>query len=446
VSLNLIGSGILRLFLLGCTCYLASACALPGVAPVPMPSHTDLQPRRISPGAKLALLGFEAAILNIKRGTAIGSFPGGYSPSGSFCNFRNSSEMTQTEGRKVIAGRDGELAAIFYQTLTDLGYRVVGDPSVVFERKEELDKARYLVAARITDMRANICNVNSLWDGRPFGTQSGEVFLEIEWSVYSSAQRSVVLTLQTTGYNTSSAERRDGFYMIFADAFANATRNFGASGKLVALVDEGANRTVSAAARPTFLRLRSVQRTQPLDGGFSSILDSVVTVRAGRGHGSGFVISPEGYILTNAHVVAGNDEVTVMFKAGFELAGRVVRIDKPRDVALIKVQLSKATPLPLQPAKPRVGDEVIAIGTPVDLALEKTATRGIVSSIRFLAEFQMELIQSDVLVQPGNSGGPLLDKNGNVIGIAAFGIRKAVGLNFFVPIGIALESVGVTIE
>jgi S1-C subfamily serine protease len=99
------------------------------------------------------------------------------------------------------------------------------------------------------------------------------------------------------------------------------------------------------------VRLRGVQRSQPLDGNYSSLLDSVVTVRAGRGHGSGFVISPDGFIVTNAHVVGSSEDVIVMFKAGFELAGRVVRKDKVRDVALIKVQLSKATPLPLQPAK-----------------------------------------------------------------------------------------------
>jgi S1-C subfamily serine protease len=69
-----------------------------------------------------------------------------------------------------------------------------------------------------------------------------------------------------------------------------------------------------------------------------------------------------------------------------------------------------------------------------------------VSSIRFFEEYQMEMIQSDVIVQPGNSGGPLLDKNGAVIGITALGIRGAVGLNFFTPVGIALESLGVTLE
>ena len=189
-----------------------------------------------------------------------------------------------------------------------------------------------------------------------------------------------------------------------------------------------------------------MQRAHRLAGSYSTLLDSVVTIRAGRAHGSGFLINPDGYILTNAHVVADNDEVNVVFKAGLELVGRVVRSDKPKDVALIKVQLSKAPPLPLQTATPRVGDEVVAIGTPVDLAFEKTVTRGIVSALRFMPEFQMELIQSDVVVQPGNSGGTLLDKNGNVIGITTFGISKALGLNFFIPIGVALESLGLTIE
>jgi serine protease Do len=411
-----------------------------------MPAHTDLQPARITSGGKLASLGFEAAILDVRRGTTIGSFPGGYSPSGSFCNFRRSSEMTQTEGRKVIAGRDGELAAIFYQTLTDLGYKVVGDPSVVFERKEEINKARYLVAARITDIKANICNAASLWDGRPLGTQTGEVFLQIDWSFYSSAQRSVVLNVQTTGYNKSSEERPDGFYLIFADAFASATRNLGANNRFLSLVDEGGGKVVGLREQAALIRLQKVEAPQAPQGNYSSLVESVVTVRAGRSHGSGFLISPDGYILTNAHVVGGNEDVVVIFKAGFELTGRVIRKDRARDVALIKVQVNKATPFAVQRAKPRVGDEVVAIGTPVDLAFEKTVTRGIVSSIRVLEEYQAEFIQSDVTVQPGNSGGPLVDKYGAVIGIATLGIRGAVGLNFFIPIGAALESLDVAIE
>jgi serine protease Do len=433
----------LLLVLISC---LLGGCALPGTR-VPMPKHQNLEQSQINREWKLAPLGFEAAILNIKRGSIIGSFPGGYTEkSGSFCNYPRGREITSTEGRRVIDGRDGELAAIFYQTLTESGYNVVGDPKIVFGRKEELNKAKYLAAARIVDLKANICNAASLWDGRSLGVQSGEVFMEIEWSVYSNIQRAVVLNVKTTGYHKFPDDRPDGFFLIFADAFANATQNFGANPKLVALVNESQDKTMAVNAFKGTIRLRKVEPQKIFNTDYNPLLDSVVSVRAGGALGSGFVISPDGYILTNAHVVAGNDEVYVVFKAGFELVGKVVRSDKIKDVALVKVELNKAKPLSLKLDKPNVGDEVLAIGTPKDLAFEKTVTRGIVSSFRFVKDLQMDMIQSDVTIQPGNSGGPLIDKNGHVLGISTLGTPDAIGLNFFIPISTALETLNITVD
>ena len=446
VTRDFLKNGNLEMLLLSIACCLSVGCAVNGFPKVSMPVRPDPERLQIDREWKLSSLGFEAAILDIKRGRIVGAFPGGYSEqSGSFCNAPRGAEMTQSEGRQVIAGRDGEFASIFYETLSELGYAVVGDPRIVFGREDELNKAKYLVAARIVDMKANICNVASLMDGRSFGTQNGEIFLEVEWSVYSPLQRAVVLTVASSGYQKTLAERRDGFYLIFADAFARATRNFAASRDLLALVNETGGRD----STPSFahaIGLRKVAAISNFQGSYGSLLDSVVTIRAGRGHGSGFLVSTDGYILTNAHVVAATDEVAVVFEAGFELVGHVVRSNKVGDVALVKVELGRAVPLPLQLAKPRVGDEVVAIGTPLDLVFEKTVTRGIVSSLRFLEDYQMEMIQSDVVIQPGNSGGPLLDKNGSVIGISTLGIHGGVGLNFFIPIGVALETLAIEVE
>lgn len=155
-----------------------------------------------------------------------------------------------------------------------------------------------------------------------------------------------------------------------------------------------------------------------------------------RGVGSGFLISADGYVLTNAHVVDGADEVIVTMTDRREFKARVLGSDKRSDVALLKVD---ATGLPSlvvgDSGKIRVGEWVIAIGSPFNL--ESTVTAGIISAkSRDTGEY-LPLIQSDVAVNPGNSGGPLINMRGEVIGInsqIATLSGAYNGISFAVPI------------
>ena len=135
-----------------------------------------------------------------------------------------------------------------------------------------------------------------------------------------------------------------------------------------------------------------------------------------RGVGSGFIISGDGFVLTNAHVVEGADEVTVTLSDRREFKAKVLGADRRSDVALLKLD---ATGLPYlrtgDSSKIRVGEWVLAIGSP--FGLENTVTAGIISAkSRDTGEY-LPLIQSDVAVNPGNSGGPLINMRGEVIGI-----------------------------
>ncbi|MDR3322853.1 MAG: DegQ family serine endoprotease [Zoogloeaceae bacterium] len=159
--------------------------------------------------------------------------------------------------------------------------------------------------------------------------------------------------------------------------------------------------------------------------------------------GSGFIISAEGYILTNAHVVEGADEVMVRLTDKREFSARVIGADKRTDVALIKIE---ATHLPTarlgDPEKLRVGEWVAAIGSP--FGFESSVTAGIVSAKgRSLPqENYVPFIQTDVAVNPGNSGGPLFNMNGEVVGINSQIYSRSggfMGLSFAIPIDVALE-------
>ncbi len=160
-----------------------------------------------------------------------------------------------------------------------------------------------------------------------------------------------------------------------------------------------------------------------------------------RGVGSGFIISADGYVLTNAHVVDGADDVLVTLTDRREFKAKVLGTDARSDVALLKIEGGKLPSLPMgDSGKIRVGEWVIAIGSPFNL--ENTVTAGIISAkSRDTGEY-LPFIQSDVAVNPGNSGGPLINMRGEVIGINSQIATMSGGYNgisFAVPIDEAMR-------
>jgi serine protease Do len=159
--------------------------------------------------------------------------------------------------------------------------------------------------------------------------------------------------------------------------------------------------------------------------------------------GSGFIISPDGYILTNAHVVDAADEVQVRLTDKREFKAKVIGADKRTDVALIKID---ANGLPVvrmgDPARLKVGEWVVAIGAP--FGFDNSVTAGIVSAKgRSLPQENfVPFIQTDVAINPGNSGGPLFNMRGEVVGINSQIYSRSggyMGLSFAIPIDVAME-------
>ncbi len=163
--------------------------------------------------------------------------------------------------------------------------------------------------------------------------------------------------------------------------------------------------------------------------------------RAVPSSGSGFVISPEGYLLTNDHVVSDAEEIQVVFNDGRKLKAEVVGRDPKTDLALIKV--ASEEPLAVAPLGDsdsiRVGDWVMAIGNP--FGFEHTVTVGILSarSRNLRSGPYDDFLQTDASINPGNSGGPLIDMSGNVIGINTAIRAGAEGLGFAIPINMAKD-------
>ena len=162
-----------------------------------------------------------------------------------------------------------------------------------------------------------------------------------------------------------------------------------------------------------------------------------------RGTGSGFIISSDGVILTNAHVVEGADEIRIRLTDNREFSGKVLGLDKKTDSAVVKIEAKDLPVLKMGSSEQlKVGEWVAAIGSP--FGLDNTVTAGIVSakSRALPSEEYVPFIQTDVAVNPGNSGGPLFNMKGEVVGINSQIFSTSggfMGLSFSIPIDLAIQ-------
>jgi len=180
-------------------------------------------------------------------------------------------------------------------------------------------------------------------------------------------------------------------------------------------------------------------RGTPFEGAFRDF-DRAAPIRQRQvGQGSGIIINPRGYILTNHHVVAGSQQLQVRLNNGKQLTGKVIGSNSKFDIALVQVPAGGLKPAVLgDSSKIRVGQWAIAIGSP--FGLEQTMTVGIVSATGRSGLWQGtygDFIQTDASINPGNSGGPLLDINGQVIGLNSMIASQGQGIGFAIPINTA---------
>ncbi|NLA51373.1 MAG: Do family serine endopeptidase [Alcaligenaceae bacterium] len=162
-----------------------------------------------------------------------------------------------------------------------------------------------------------------------------------------------------------------------------------------------------------------------------------------RGVGSGFIISEDGYIITNNHVIDKASKIIVTLNDGKELAGEVIGTDARTDLALIKIEANGLKPLAIGDSDDlQKGQWVVAIGSP--FGLDSTVTAGIVSAINRDTGDYLPFIQTDVAVNPGNSGGPLIDLSGQVVGVNSQIVSRSggfMGISLSIPIDEAMKVV-----
>lgn len=364
---------------------------------------------------------FKKVVVKVKRGTEVGTIHGGW--------LDIPQEKYYWRRGGYFSFDDSDLDTVFREELESSGYEVVGNPDALFVDSGDWE-SDFLIAALVRDIKLNL-----FYPQIGFGdlsTSKGECFLKVEWQIYSKLTRKVVLTHTTEGSIEQKKATKFGADDAIGDAFSIAVRNLLAYGKFFELMTKEESNKMEGKRVPVEL---NKNLSDELD--LTDVSSSVVSVLAGSGHGSGFIISKDGYVITNQHVIGDSSIVRLKFQSGLEINADVVAINRGRDIALLKAGYEGSSPLPIEPEIPSLGETVYSIGTPKDLKLSQTVTKGTVSGFRTIDGFNF--IQSDAAVNPGNSGGPLINDLGNVVGIAVLKKANAESLGFFIPIADALR-------
>jgi S1-C subfamily serine protease len=334
---------------------------------------------------------------------------------------------------------------LLLEELSAAGYTVVGDRETLFEDPHG-SRPEYVVAGVIRDVRANVCYTN-----KARTRARAEASLSVDWQVYSHRTKAVELKTTTDGSSRLPNGREGATSEALSQAFLSAARNLLADAQFhdlaTGITAGGPKREAPVEPIPVVYETTTAELPAAVEAMVSDSRMSVVTVFAGDAMGSGFLISRDGYLLTNQHVVGNARYVKVRFVTGRDVNGEVVRADRRRDVALIKLEADIYRPLPVgESSRVGPGADVFAIGTPLAENLGQTVTKGILSG--YGEEDGLRVLRSDVSVHRGNSGGPLLDRSGSVVAMSVSGFMLmpagvGVGLNSFIPIEDALDALGI---
>lgn len=384
----------------------AGACLVPTPEAAPPPNAAAAaavsSPAQGSAGHIQKAIGFSNLVFRLERGDVIG-----------------------------IAGEDFRIHIL--EDLRRRGLNAVGAENLVFER-DAGGAAELLLGGTVSELEC-----------KP-GLREGAVScrMGVEWQVLDRSTDNVVYKVTTRGSVSNVVKDPPigvGRQLLRASLSSLTSRP--RFRKL--LLADGLSVTASGGgyAAATMRGCGVAARTMPAAS--EQVLDSTVLIQTSTGFGSGFVASSDGFVLTAAHVISGS-AATVRLRDGRELPATVIRSDRRLDIALLRIAVPQGYTLSCLPMKldpVAVGSDTYAIGAPARTELSFSLARGIVSGVRLLEGVQY--LQTDAAVNRGNSGGPLVNANGEAVGIVS---TKLVGVSiegvaFGVPLAAGLDAIGV---
>jgi len=415
---------------------LLHGCGLPKAEPI---AHNALE---VPDGRNSKKIALKRVVTNLSRGTEIGKMRVGIA-----C--LNGGSLTWKSGRKSI--NDEELNVVFADELKRYNYRVVGDPSELFE--DTRSGAEIAVGARITDLKYDVCYPLAPWGD--YRTGSASASITVDWQVYNTLDKKVVFRKSASGTSSVSFKGGNDHDALF-NAFSNAVQGLlSDKGFLEIVMEKEPSPPMGGLSDNSDGLPASTAKLSASSGGgggyvvpnskapasLAAAKNSVVVIELPGGHGSGFLIGNSGYILTNEHVVKDMSTARIRFSNGSKAVGRVLKTDPRQDVALVQIDNPPVSGLPFRLEDVPVATDVYAIGAPFKESLQGSLTKGIVSGYR--RDNRGRWLQSDAAINGGNSGGPLLDQQGKVVGMCSSGMGETdSGISFFVPIADAFNVMG----
>lgn len=323
--------------------------------------------------------------------------------------------------------------------LSEAGFEVMRSHSqpVFEELVDTSEPGRFLIGGTITHAQLN--SYSSFFNEHTVDER------RVRWELFDRDLAKVVYRQETDG--SAQVEGTDNPAATY-EAIRDSFRRLLEEPRFIALLNHPAQQESPLPVKP--YKIHAIAATsQPLtlEQLVGRTIPSIVQIRTHNAQGSGFLLDSSGLIVTNQHVVGSAFSVKVKLYDGTTLTGRVLRRDPVSDAALVKLEgdIHDISGLPIcHTDVVRVGQSVVAIGNP--LSLSNTVTQGIVSGFR--RNPSRNLIQTDTAVNPGNSGGPLLNRDGTVIGIVTEKIvsEGVEGLGFALPIGEVLRRLNISID
>lgn len=369
----------------------------------------------------------------------------------------------QTVSRKAIKNKIEQqfIRESFQDALQSNGYKVVGSLDRTFDEEDELQRAEYSMRGKIKAVQLDICKHQSTIFG--YGVNdgvSGELYLSVDWTVYDQLKRTVVYKTRTEGYTQRSEPNQEGLTLLLHDAFEMAAHNLAAKPSFYNLIVLGKRPTKGEAGyprpsnqndvgeerprkyeaqEPLFIKRLPLFR-KPFRDHSAQILSAQVLVQK-NGQSAGVFMTRKGHILTNARVVGDALRTRILTQSGQSLVAEVLRVDKARDVALLRLE-----------ERPAIGEDVYAVGHSGHdkSGLRSAATKGIISAYRTHTNphsTAANILLTDIAIPSGIAGAALVDAQGNLLGLSTIHSANALaggGLPRFIPIADALSALSIT--
>lgn len=404
---------------------------------------------------KLRPVAFESASIEIKRGTEYVAYPywrfsfdyvdlSLLDACNAFLKNRFSASVSQwSSGSKDFGDWKSETADFVLNALSESGYDVVQPLTSSFHQERIKMRAEILISAHIKEIQSNICNVFNVFYFKDAELAAGNATITVEWEVFDRLKDKVVARLTTQGLGIVEKPTQNGNTLILLRALEDAARHLAHTKQFQNIVQGRANvqSLIQTEQKRSPLRLKRYipKNLKPLHE--KAYLTKRAIVAIGEKEGTGFFISPDGYILTSLKNVGEAQNISITDSQGTRLTAQVIRKNDRLEIALLKADMSNHTALPIADeslTKPLM--DVFTIGNPSDFYARNTLGRGTISSWRTKTRWEQNFIQASIPTTSGYAGAPLMDEYGRVLGIHDGRNTSETNFSFYVPIWDALRA------